>query len=149
MKERNRIARHIHDSIGHRLTFIIVQMQALLYVLKNDDETQSSQIVKTVLEVARCCLQEVRSVVHNMGMENTEAGVVSIRSLVNQTVAAIKIHFELNEKAEEQNWPLDISVVLYRCLQEAFTNNNTRNSVTCSRSFLYCYLNRNVVNHIF
>ncbi|CAM3374330.1 MULTISPECIES: sensor histidine kinase [Saccharibacillus] len=126
LEERSRIARDIHDSIGHRLTSVIVQLQALPYVLKSDP-AESGRIVRTVLDVARSCMQEVRSVVHEMGADESGAGLVSLRSLVQQTntavgAPAIVLTEADAETAGRQEWPPEIAAVLYRCLQEALTN---------------------------
>lgn len=126
LEERSRIARDIHDSIGHRLTSVIVQLQALPYVLKSDP-TESERIVRTVLEVARSCLQEVRAVVHEMGTDESGAGIVSLRSLVQQTSAVpgtpkISLNIEGEETNRQQEWPPQVAAALYRCLQEALTN---------------------------
>ncbi len=126
LEERSRIARDIHDSIGHRLTSVIVQLQALPYVLKSDP-TESERIVRTVLEVARSCMQEVRSVVHEMGTDESGAGIVSLRSLVQQTSAVpgaprMVLNIEGENTNKQQEWPPQIAAALYRCLQEALTN---------------------------
>ncbi|PNB64117.1 sensor histidine kinase, partial [Pseudomonas sp. GW456-E7] len=63
LEERTRIARDIHDSIGHELTSVIVQLQSLPYILKSSKE-DSDKVIQNVVAVARECLQEVRSVVH-------------------------------------------------------------------------------------
>lgn len=126
LEERSRIARDIHDSIGHRLTSVIVQLQALPYVLKSDP-TESERIVRTVLEVARSCMQEVRSVVHQMGTDESGAGIVSLRSLVQQTSAVpgapkMALNIEEDDAGRHNEWPPQIAAALYRCLQEALTN---------------------------
>ncbi|OWA35884.1 hypothetical protein B9G55_08325 [Saccharibacillus sp. O16] len=124
LEERSRIARDIHDSIGHRLTSVIVQLQALPYVLKSDP-AESEQIVRTVLDVARSCLQEVRVVVHNMEADGSGAGLISLRSLVQQTASASgspAIALEMEEEAGREEWPPGAAAALYRCLQEALTN---------------------------
>ncbi|OKP90461.1 hypothetical protein A3844_05365 [Paenibacillus helianthi] len=123
LEERSRIARDIHDSIGHRLTSVIVQMQAMPYAMRTDEEN-ASLILKNVLDVTRGCLQEVRSIVHNMESNETGTGGVSLRSLVQHTASfsPLQIQLEMSEEAEKESWPLDITVVLYRCLQEAITN---------------------------
>ncbi|MEO3946988.1 histidine kinase [Gorillibacterium sp. CAU 1737] len=124
LEERSRIARDIHDSIGHRLISVIVQLQALPYALKNEQGAQSEAIVKSVLDVARGCLQEVRTVVHNLGADETGAGTVSLRSLMQHIAVPshMDIHLEMGEQAEQEDWPLAVAVVLYRSLQEALTN---------------------------
>jgi len=126
LEERSRIARDIHDSIGHRLTSVIVQLQALPYVLKSDP-AESERIVRMVLEVARSCMQEVRSVVHEMGTDESGAGIVSLRSLVQQTSVVpgapqIILNIEEGDASRQQEWPPQIAAALYRCLQEALTN---------------------------
>ena len=35
-KERNRLAREIHDSLGHYLTVVIVQIEAAIAVMESD-----------------------------------------------------------------------------------------------------------------
>ncbi|MBW7458230.1 histidine kinase dimerization/phosphoacceptor domain-containing protein, partial [Paenibacillus sepulcri] len=57
LEERSRIARDIHDSIGHGLTSVIVQLQAMPYVLRTNP-AEADQMVATVLDVARRCLTE-------------------------------------------------------------------------------------------
>ncbi|MDO3409850.1 sensor histidine kinase [Saccharibacillus sp. CPCC 101409] len=123
LEERSRIARDIHDSIGHRLTSVIVQLQALPYVL-GSDPAESERIVRTVLDVARACMQEVRTVVHDMGADETGAGALSLRSLVRQAADAgsLKIGLDLGEEAGREAWPPETAAVLYRCTQEALTN---------------------------
>lgn len=124
LEERGRIARDIHDSIGHRLTSVIVQLQALPYVLKSDP-AESEQIVRTVLDVARSCLQEVRVVVHNMEADGSGAGLISLRSLVQQTASTPgvpQIALDMEEQAGHEEWPPGVAAALYRCLQEALTN---------------------------
>lgn len=78
LEERTRIARDIHDSIGHELTSVIVQLQSLPYILKSSKE-DSEKVIQNVLSVARECLQEVRSVVHQMGRSESMVGLTALR----------------------------------------------------------------------
>lgn len=126
LEERGRIARDLHDSIGHRLTSVIVQLQALPYVLKNDSE-ESERIVRTVLEVARSCMQEVRSVVHAMGTDESGAGLISLRSLIQQTAKmpgapTVTLNVIDEGSSTSPEWTPEIAATLYRCVQEALTN---------------------------
>lgn len=123
LEERNRIARDIHDSIGHQLTSVIVQLQALPYVMKSSTE-ESEHIVRNVLDVAKHCLQEARAVVHEMGNDIAGTGLASLRGLVQQVMKNSSLHIEMQvvQGHEEEVWPTTVSVVLYRSLQEALTN---------------------------
>ncbi|OJH61862.1 histidine kinase, partial [Bacillus subtilis] len=78
LEERTRIARDIHYSIGHELTSVIVQLQSLPYILISTKE-DSEKGIQNVLIVAREGLQEVRSVVHQMGRSESMVGLTAFR----------------------------------------------------------------------
>jgi signal transduction histidine kinase len=65
LEERTRIAREIHDAVGHSLTSLIVQMQALRYMIKIDP-AQAEQSLEGMLIVARQGLHDIRSSVHSL-----------------------------------------------------------------------------------
>ncbi|MNO08548.1 nitrate/nitrite sensor protein NarQ [compost metagenome] len=58
-KERGRIAREIHDSIGHMLTSLLVQLQVTRKQYPIDQDKGFESLVKCE-ELARVALQEVR-----------------------------------------------------------------------------------------
>ncbi|MCY7979963.1 sensor histidine kinase [Bacillus inaquosorum] len=115
LEERTRIARDIHDSIGHELTSVIVQLQSLPYILKSSKE-DSEKVIQNVLSVARECLQEVRSVVHRVGL-------TALRGLIHQVEERSGLHVSLDTAGlSEESWPQNVSETIYRILQEALTN---------------------------
>lgn len=95
LEERTRIARDIHDSIGHELTSVIVQLQSLPYILKSSEE-DSEKVIQNVLSVARECLQEVRSVVHQMGRSESMVGLTALRGLIHQVEERSGLHVSLD-----------------------------------------------------
>ncbi|WBC25283.1 two-component system sensor histidine kinase YxjM [Bacillus subtilis] len=124
LEERTRIARDIHDSIGHELTSVIVQLQSLPYILKSSKE-DSENVIQNVLSVARECLQEVRSVVHQMGRSESMVGLTALRGLIHQVEERSGLHVSLDTAGlSEESWPPNVSETIYRILQEALTNIN-------------------------
>ncbi|MFF2090587.1 sensor histidine kinase [Paenibacillus sp. NPDC058174] len=121
VEERSRISRDLHDSIGHGLTSVIVQLQALPYMMKMD-APEAERSLQTVLEVARRCLQDVRSVVRQMAVDEAGLGLVALESLVKQVREQASLSIELSATAPDAEWPVEISELLYRILQEALTN---------------------------
>ncbi|ASB72038.1 sensor histidine kinase [Bacillus subtilis] len=122
LEERTRIARDIHDSIGHELTSVIVQLQSLPYILKSSKE-DSENVIQNVLSVARECLQEVRSVVHQMGRSESMVGLTALRGLIHQVEERSGLHVSLDTAGlSEESWPPNVSETIYRILQEALTN---------------------------
>lgn len=51
LSERTRIARDIHDAVGHSLTSIIVQLQAVKYMIK-DNPKESEDTIEEMMKVA-------------------------------------------------------------------------------------------------
>jgi signal transduction histidine kinase len=61
-QERNRLAREMHDTLGHRLTVSSVQLQAARRLIPSDPD-RAAQMVGAVLEEVREGLRELRSTV--------------------------------------------------------------------------------------
>jgi signal transduction histidine kinase len=124
IRERNRIAREIHDTLGHSLTLLAVQLEtATQFEARGDpglhDELREAQ------RVAKGCLADVRHSVAALRPYNTSANSLQdgLRTLVAEfamTCRDIAIELDLDEATR----PLgpEISMTLYRCAQEALTN---------------------------
>ncbi|MGG1517791.1 sensor histidine kinase [Paenibacillus oryzisoli] len=121
LEERTRIARDIHDTIGHGLTSVIVQLQALPYMIKAN-ESEADQALATVLNVARNCLTEVRSVVHQMGRDDAGLGLIALKSLIRTVKEQSRLQIRFATEGTITQWHPEIAEALYRILQEALTN---------------------------
>ncbi|WP_377867439.1 sensor histidine kinase [Bacillus sp. R86525] len=121
LEERNRISCDLHDSIGHGLTSVIVQLQALPYIMK-EDVAEADISLKTTLEVARRCLQDVRTVVHHMAVDEAGLGLVALQSLVKQVREQGQLDIALTVDGSISSVDTEVSESLYRILQEALTN---------------------------
>lgn len=121
LEERTRIARDLHDSIGHGLTSVIVQLQALPYMIKSNS-TEADSMLQGVLEVARHCLQEVRTVVHDMAVDDVGIGLVALKSLIKQVQAQSRLQIHFVDSPHTGQWKPEQAELLYRVLQEALTN---------------------------
>ncbi len=69
LKERNRIAREIHDNVGHILTRTILQMGALMTIYKEEPLYGQLTSVKENLDVA---MNNVRESVHDLHDESVD-----------------------------------------------------------------------------
>ncbi len=121
LEERTRIARDIHDSIGHGLTSVIVQLQALPYMIKANT-AEADTTLANVLDVTRSCLTEVRTVVHQMAIDDDGLGLLALKSLISsvQEQSGLTAHFDVSGTITP--WKPELSELLYRVLQEALTN---------------------------
>lgn len=65
VRERNRIAREIHDSIGHSTTAILIQLQAAYKLFERDDKKAKS-IVNICIHALSDTVTLLRDTVHNI-----------------------------------------------------------------------------------
>lgn len=63
LNERNRIAREIHDHVGHQLSSALLQIGALLAINRDGPMTVALNTIKTTLSTA---MDNIRSSVHNL-----------------------------------------------------------------------------------
>ncbi|MBN2221083.1 MAG: sensor histidine kinase [Vallitaleaceae bacterium] len=63
LNERNRIAREIHDNVGHQLSSSLLQIGALMVLSKEEDHKNHLRIIKETLSSA---MDSIRNSVHNL-----------------------------------------------------------------------------------
>ncbi|WP_158289600.1 sensor histidine kinase [Paenibacillus flagellatus] len=122
LSERARLARDIHDGIGHQLTSLIIQLQAVELMLP-DDPRQAERQIPLMLDSARKAMSEIRIAVRDWTESENGIGLIALRGLVSQGAARSGIHFRM-EFDEDQfaDMPMSIGITLFRVLQEALTN---------------------------
>ncbi|MGL5694542.1 MAG: sensor histidine kinase [Peptostreptococcaceae bacterium] len=79
LSERNRIARDIHDNVGHLLSRCLLQIGALLVINKDNVVCESLELIKDTLSEA---MDSIRSSVHDLHEDAIDLQV-EIQKLVN------------------------------------------------------------------
>ena len=79
LRERNRIAREIHDNVGHLLSSSILQIGALLVTNKDENTKESLRMIKETLSKA---MDSIRNSVHNLHDESIDL-YTEIKTLIN------------------------------------------------------------------
>jgi signal transduction histidine kinase len=124
MRERNRIAREIHDTLGHSLTLLSVQLETATQLEARGDPRLHEEL-RQARQVAKACLTDVRHSVNALRPDDSSAGTfeAQLRKLVAICEAAspeARITLDLEEATHPL--PPDLCQTLYRCVQEALTN---------------------------
>lgn len=116
LEERTRIARDIHDSVGHRLTALIMNLE-MLAIQRNDSA------LREVKQMAVESLEETREAVKALKVSENE-GIATVVHLIRKLEAEshMLIRFTLKEGVLLVPLSNEKSVVLYRVIQEALTN---------------------------
>ncbi|MBP1966716.1 signal transduction histidine kinase [Paenibacillus aceris] len=121
LEERTRIARDIHDAVGHSLTSIIVQMQALRYMIR-ESPAQAGQSIEEMLTVARQGLQDIRTSVHELADNRKAIGITALKSLLSRLEVTSSIRYSFQTNLHDEDLNADVYETLFRVLQESITN---------------------------
>ncbi|WP_284139556.1 MULTISPECIES: sensor histidine kinase [unclassified Virgibacillus] len=116
LEERTKIARDIHDSVGHKLTAMMMKLEMLAI------ESGDSKF-RELKEMAQDSLDETRTAVKALQVEENE-GIASVVHLIRklESESHIVVHFTMKQGVLSVSLTNEKSVVLYRVIQEALTN---------------------------
>lgn len=121
LEERTRLAREIHDGLGHQLTSLIIQLQAL-EIMQSTEPEHMPERIKQLISIARQALTEVRIAVKEWSNDEMGLGLVALKGLIAQTGQRSALKLTFIEDSPITEWSLQTSIVLYRVLQESLTN---------------------------
>lgn len=123
-QERNRLAREIHDTIGHSLTGIITGIEACLVIFDANRELVKSQL-KAIADVARRGMEDVRRSVRELKPDSLEKMPLdlAIEKMIDEMGRSTGIHFHYSCQASlRDTFGDDEEEVVYRTVQEGITN---------------------------
>jgi signal transduction histidine kinase len=124
--ERARIARELHDVVGHGLSVIVLQLVAALSSLEDAEHDSVRLRLLSVERSAREALAEMRRLLDlvedgaSPGLA-PQPGLAQVDHLVQDTRAA-GAEIELVIRGEPADLPAGVDLAAYRILQESLTN---------------------------
>jgi signal transduction histidine kinase len=123
IEERLRIARELHDVLGHHLSLINVQAGVGLHLLEEHPD-QAKAALKAIKQASSEALGEVRGVLAALRPQGEAAPKTPAPGLagVEDLVAAAGLPVELTVEGTPSALPPDLDRAAYRIVQEALTN---------------------------
>ena len=121
-QERNRIAREIHDTLGHYLTVVNVQLEAAKTVIADQPE-KGLNAINRAQNMTREGLNAIRQSVAALRESPLDNRPLpeAIAQLVEENRAA-GLHTEFGIKAEPRPLAPNAALTIYRVVQEGLTN---------------------------
>ena len=113
--ERVRIARELHDLVGHHLTALTLNLEVVTHLV----DGKVLEHVQQAHSLARLLLADVREVVSDMRQDD----MVNLADALNTLIMGVpkpKIHLDL--PSDEVMTEPERALVLLRCVQEMITN---------------------------
>jgi len=121
LEERNRVAREIHDSLGHALMAINVQLEKAL-VYHDSHPQEAVQAIRDAKSVAKDALQDVRRSVRALRTEQEAFSCTRAIELLVEQLRASSLVVDFAVTGSEETFPQQTLMTLYRVAQEGFTN---------------------------
>ena len=146
-EERLRIARELHDAIGHHLSLINVQSGVALHLGEELPE-QARNSFSAIKQASKEALSELRSVLSVLRQEDEPAPrsptptIARLDDLISQAAAAgLKVRTEL--RGPPRPLPFSVDAAAYRIVQEALTN-VTRHAGSATATVRVSYAERDL-----
>jgi signal transduction histidine kinase len=121
-QERNRIARDLHDSLGHSLTVFGIHLEAALRLLRSHP-AEAEALLFEIKQLNDTTLQEVRQSITTLRSDPLQARSLSvaIADLITEFQRSTGILPTFDNQLQS---PLshDLEVTIYRIVQESLTN---------------------------
>ncbi len=115
LRERNRIAREIHDNVGHMLTRSLLQAGALMIINKDETLKQPLSDLRDTLNTA---MTSIRESVHDLHDESVDLDS-AIRESINSVGGRFQVSFDNDSEGEI---PVRIRLCLLAVIKEGISN---------------------------
>lgn len=121
LEERNRISRELHDSIGHSLTGILMQVDAALQHIPIDQK-KGLEILTSAYENINNSIEGVRQAVRRLRPSIYQTQMTSLRELTKKFEKDTGVKIELLITGTPYELYPSIEITLYKNTREALTN---------------------------
>lgn len=123
LKERNRISRDIHDSVGHALSTAMIQLNAM-EVIASKEQSSVAPLATNLREFLKECLQEVRVAIAKLKPSEykTYQEFYRIEELIQNFEKLSGVMVRMSVSSYKWSLSPKIGLTLYRIIQEALSN---------------------------
>lgn len=121
-RERNRIAREIHDGLGHYLTTISMQIKAAQATMKKDPES-AAELLSTAETLSDDALKDVRQSIS--ALRDTKKSDIPFTQRLTRLLKPFEntgYITEVNITGHERQLTPEVEVLFFRALQEGLSN---------------------------
>ncbi|MDA1647312.1 MULTISPECIES: sensor histidine kinase [Bacillus] len=116
-EERQRIARDLHDTLGHTLSLITLKSQLVEKLIVKNPERASAE-AKEITQTSRTALKQLRELISDMRMITVEEELEQIKAILQ----AANVELEIRQETSASSLSPIEQNILGMCLREAVTN---------------------------
>lgn len=150
IEERNRIAKDIHDDLGHRLIRVKMMSEAALH-LYDVDASKARRIVEQIRDQLQDSMELMRRTVRRLASDGEkDARRYALDRLVEESAAALGIAVSFRVNGNPRPLYPSMELILFKNAQEAITNavrHGKATAVTVDLDFLTASVSLTVANN--
>ncbi|MFJ8268633.1 sensor histidine kinase [Peribacillus asahii] len=121
VEERNRMARDLHDTLGHSFISYIVGLDAVSYLM-DSNPSEAKKRIEELRDYASGSLNQVRETIHEIGTETDISLTSNLSAIIDEFSEYTNTNVTFKIAGEEYSLQHSIRMTLLRCLQEGLTN---------------------------
>lgn len=123
LRERTRVSRELHDSVGHYLSTLCIQLKAIKTLISNKPE-MAEKMIESNIKYTEDTLENVRRTVRELKPVEFEAyeGIFTIEEMIKNFSKLTGINVKLILSKEKWKLTSEQSHNLYRIIQESLSN---------------------------
>ncbi len=115
LQERNRIAREIHDNVGHMLTRSLLQVGALCIVSKDESQKEMLESLRQTLDTA---MTSIRSSVHDLHDDS-----IDLKTAIEECLKPIQDKYDVSVEFDiSSSTPKKIKFCIIGIVKESISN---------------------------
>ena len=137
-KERNRVSREIHDTVGYSLTNVRIMLEAAQLIRESNPE-KADQLIRKSMQEAASCLEETRSAMRQLRSKEVQKprGIKAFFHLVNVFAEATGVQVNLEFGNIPDSFGNRIDKAIFRFIQEGLTNSFRHGRATEIRIYFW------------